>query len=271
MSQIDCNALFVRDGERIGIMTGMNLSKAVVLNRMPIEAPVRPIAHFDVVALSPHDFVYTALILMTKTNKRRIAIHDGTAYVGILEDITLLGFMSGNALLVAGQIDRAATPTDLTRPAQQIDHQVRLLRRQGVKVEVIAEMVSDLNRRLFARLFDLIAPPEIRDTACLVVMGSEGRGEQTVRTDQDNALILAESVDPDLLHRFRQDFTTALEELRLRALPRQRNGPQSRLVTTAGRVLTPRSSAGSRCRTTTPSWTQRSSTMPSRSRETPRC
>ncbi len=177
---------------------------------MPIEAPVRTLAHFDVVTLSPHDFVYAAMILMTKTNKRRVAIHDGTAYVGILEDITLLGFMSGNALLVAGQIDRATALPDLSRTAQQIGHQVRLLRRQGVKIEVIAEMVSDLNRRLFARLFDLIAPAEIRDTACLVVMGSEGRGEQTIRTDQDNALILAKPVGADVLQRFRQDFTAAL-------------------------------------------------------------
>jgi CBS domain-containing protein len=42
-------------------------------------------------------------------------------------------------------------------------------------------------------------------------MGSEGRGEQTVRTDQDNGLILSDAVDPDMLDRFRADFTSALE------------------------------------------------------------
>ena len=39
--EIDSNALFVRDGERIGIITGMNLSKAVVLRRQPIETGAR--------------------------------------------------------------------------------------------------------------------------------------------------------------------------------------------------------------------------------------
>ena len=97
------------------------------------------------------------------------------------------------------------------RGARDIDEQVRLLRRQGLKVEVIAEIVSDLNRRLFARLFDLLAPPAIRTGGCLVVMGSEGRGEQTMRTDQDNALILAKPIDPAVLDRFRQDFSAALE------------------------------------------------------------
>jgi CBS domain-containing protein len=76
---------------------------------------------------------------------------------------------------------------------------------------MIAEIVSDLNRRLFARLFDLVAPPAIRANGCLIVMGSEGRGEQTVRTDQDNALILAEPVHEPVLDAFRHDFTQALE------------------------------------------------------------
>jgi CBS domain-containing protein len=211
MNEINTNALFVRDGERVGIITGMNLSKAVVLKRMPIQAAVRSITHFDVISLRPDDFIYSALILMTKSNKRRIAIHDGSAYVGLLEDIGLLGFLAGNAQLVAARIDHATGLPELTVAAHEIGEQVRLLRRQGLKVEVIAEIISDLNRRLFSKLFDLIAPPSIRSGGCLVVMGSEGRGEQTVRTDQDNALILAEPVEEAVLDGFRNDFTAALE------------------------------------------------------------
>jgi CBS domain-containing protein len=211
MSEVDCNALFVRDGDRVGVLTGMNLSKAVVLKRMTIDAPVGSLAHFDVVALSPDDFVYSALILMTKSGKRRVAVHDGTEYVGFLEDITLLGFMAGNALVLVGRIDRAASVAELAPAAREIGEQVRLLRRQGVRVDVIAEMVSDLNRRLFVRLFALTVPQVLRERSCLIVMGSEGRGEQTIRTDQDNGLILAEPADGDVLDRFRQDFTAALE------------------------------------------------------------
>jgi CBS domain-containing protein len=211
MRDIDSNALFVRDGARTGVVTGMNLSKAVVLNRLPISAPVGSIAHYDIVAVRPDDFVYSALILMTKANKRRVAVRDGARYVGFLEDIELLSFLSGNAQLVAGRIDRAVALPDLAAAARQIEDQVRLLRRQGVKVEVIAEIVSDLNRRLFARTFALLAPPDLQARACLIVMGSEGRGEQTMRTDQDNALILREPVAPAMLDAFRRDFTAALE------------------------------------------------------------
>ncbi len=56
MRDINSNALFVRDGDRIGIITGNTLSKAVVLNRMPIEAPIGPITNFELISLSSGRF-----------------------------------------------------------------------------------------------------------------------------------------------------------------------------------------------------------------------
>ena len=211
MAEINSNALFVRDGNRVGIITGMNLSKAAVLQRKPIYAPVGPHTHYDVVALSPNDFVYSALLAMTKHNKRRIAVEQDGQYIGILEDIDLLSFLGGSAQLIAGRIDRATSRDDLAGAAREIDGQVRMLRRQGLKVDVIAEIASDLNRRLMAKLFVMVAPDAIRSNGCLIVMGSEGRSEQTLRTDQDNGLILAQPVDAEVLERFRQDFTNALD------------------------------------------------------------
>lgn len=211
MQEINSNALFVNDGDRTGIITGMNLSKAVVLQRQPITAIVREHTHFEVVSLTPDDFVFTALLSMTKTNKRRVAVKDGGTYVGILEDIDLLSFLGGSAQLIAGRIERATNLSDVAGAAKEIDGQVRVLRRQGLKIEVISEIVSDLNRRLLAKLFGMVAPDAVREKGCLIVMGSEGRGEQTLRTDQDNGLILSGPVDEDALNTFRRDFTAALE------------------------------------------------------------
>jgi CBS domain-containing protein len=219
MREINSNALFVRDGERIGIITGMSLSKAVVLRRLPIQTPVRELANYDIVTVEPGDFVSSALLLMTKYNKQRLAVRDGGRFVGILEDIDLLGFLAGSAQVVAGRIDRASNQEDLVVASREIDAQTRVLRRQGVKVEVIAEIVSDLNRRLLARLFEMIAPAELRTSGCLIVMGSEGRGEQTMRTDQDNGIILAGPVGQETLESFRNEFSSALEHFGFPACP----------------------------------------------------
>jgi CBS domain-containing protein len=210
MRDIDCNALLVRDGDRTGIVTGMNLSKAVVLKGMTIDETVKGITQFEMITVEPDDFVSQALLLMTKHNKRRLVVKQGEEFVGILEDINLLSFFAGNSQLVVGRIDRATSLLDLGAAAAQISEQLRPLRRQGVKFEVVAEIVSDLNRRLFHKLFDLLCPPEMQGKACLIVMGSEGRGEQTIRTDQDNGLILSEPVDEAKLQEFRDAFSGAL-------------------------------------------------------------
>jgi CBS domain-containing protein len=210
MQERDNNALFIRDNGRIGIATGMNLSKAVVLNRMPLETPVREVCHFDVVSIDADDFIFAALLSMTRHDKRRLAIKGNGTYVGILEDIDILGLVAGNSQLIPGRIDRAHSVDELVAPAADIQNQVDRLERQGARVESIAEITSDLNRRLFAKLFDLTAPPSVRAAGCLMVMGSEGRGEQTVRTDQDNGLLLAHPVDERELQAFRQAFAAAL-------------------------------------------------------------
>ncbi len=221
MRDIDCNALLVRDGDRTGVVTGMNLAKAMVLKGMTIDEPVGNIAQYELVTIEPDEFVSQALLLMTKYNKRRLVVKEGDNFVGILEDINLLSFFAGNSQLVVGRIDRAATIAELGAAAKQIAEQVRPLRRQGVKFEVVAEIISDLNRRLFAKLFDLLCPDKLHDKCCLIVMGSEGRGEQTIRTDQDNGLILGEGVDPAVLDRFRNEFSGALAEFGFPPCPGQ--------------------------------------------------
>src|SRR5262249_8421426 len=58
MRDRDTNALYVRDGDRTGVITGMNLSKAVVLDRAPLDAKVRDLCRFDVVEVDLDDFIF---------------------------------------------------------------------------------------------------------------------------------------------------------------------------------------------------------------------
>ncbi len=205
------NTLFVKDGERIGIITGTNLSKSAVLMEMPLSTKVRDVAHFDIFAVDSDDFIFEALIKMTRHRVRRLAVVSGGQFVGTLEDIDILGLVAGNTQLIPGRIDRARSVADLEPAARDIQDQVARLHRQDVKVDVIAEITSELNRALFSKLFSFIAPPSIKEAGCLIVMGSEGRREQTVRTDQDNGLLLAHPVPEEDLAAFRRDFTAALE------------------------------------------------------------
>src|SRR5262249_13212698 len=127
MRERDNNALFVRDAERIGIVTGMNLSKAAVLDRRPLATEGRVAPPFDVVPVEEDDFIFEALILMTRHSKRRLAVKANGSYIGVLEDIDILGLVAGNSQLVPGRIDRAQNVDDLAQAAQDIGRQVERL------------------------------------------------------------------------------------------------------------------------------------------------
>lgn len=205
------NAALVREGGRTGVVTGTDLWRAAVLKRLPLTTPASTIATFAPVAVEADDFVARALMKMTKHNVRRVAVMEAGLYIGFLEDIDLLAFLGAGSQAIAARIDRAASVDELKPAAELIAAQPRLLRRQGVKIEVVCEIVSDLNRSLFAKTFAALAPPAIRERGCLFVMGSEGRGEQTVRTDQDNGLLLTQEVPQEELDSFRARFSAALE------------------------------------------------------------
>jgi CBS domain-containing protein len=204
------NSLLVRDGDQVGVVTGMNMCKAMVLNRQPIETPIGSIAHFDVITVKPDDFLYTALIEMTRHKIRRIVVKDGDDFVGVLDEIDLLSFLSSHSHIVAVQVDRATTKQELREASQEIVRTVRIMHNNGVKVRFIAQLVSELTRQILAKLFRLLATPNIDANTCLMVMGSEGRGEQIMKTDQDNALLLRDGAEIPELEAFTKEFTDTL-------------------------------------------------------------
>ena len=111
---------------------------------------------------------------------------------------------------VAARIDAAASLAELPSGAQEIDALIESLHRRGVEISLIAGVVSELNQRLFARAWSLIAPAELVANSCLIVMGSEGRGEQILKTDQDNALLLRDGFSVDGVPQATARFSAAL-------------------------------------------------------------
>ncbi len=69
-----------------------------------------------------------------------------------------------------------------------------------------------LNAQVFARLWSFVAPAELVANSCLLVMGSEGRGEQILKTDQDNALLLRDGYECAALPQVAETFNPALIE-----------------------------------------------------------
>jgi CBS domain-containing protein len=94
------------------------------------------------------------------------------------------------------QIEEARDLPALEAAAAQITRLVAALHRGGTRIALVAQLVQQLNARLFERAWQMIAPPDLLANSCLFVMGSEGRGEQLLKTDQDNGLLLSDGYEP---------------------------------------------------------------------------
>ena len=212
------NAL-VRDGQRVGMFTTTDLRDALLRRAAgqdgylpPQAVAVREVARFDLITVNADGELFEALLLMIRHRVHRVLVRDGAAIVGVLSQLDLMSFVSNHSHLIALQIEQAECVADLKAAALQMDGLVSLLHGGGVKVEVISSMVRVLNAQVFARLWSFVAPAGLVANSCLLVMGSEGRGEQILKTDQDNALLLRDGYACDGLPAIAESFNTALIE-----------------------------------------------------------
>jgi CBS domain-containing protein len=213
LSQQGLTVALVKDGERLGIFTTTDLRDALLRDEPPAALPVREVARFDLIEVHPEAELFEALWLMVRHRVHRLLVRDGDTVLGVLGQLDLVSFVANHSHIIAVQIDEASTVADLKAAALRIDAMVSLLHDGGIKIERIARLVGELNRRLFARLWGLLAPPELVANSCLLVMGSEGRGEQILKTDQDNALLLRDGYEHPQLAEIAVRFNAALAEL----------------------------------------------------------
>ncbi|MCZ2441752.1 MAG: DUF294 nucleotidyltransferase-like domain-containing protein [Burkholderiales bacterium] len=203
----------VQDGvERLGIFTTTDLRDALLREVPPPQLPLRDVARFALIEVQADAEVFEALWLMVHHHVHRVLVRDGEQVLGLLGQLDLVSFVANHSYLAAQQIEHAQGVAELGAAARRIDEMIGLLHGSGVRVERIARIVTELNRRLFARLWALLAPPELAANSCLLVMGSEGRGEQILKTDQDNALLLRDGFEFEGLAGVATHFAAALAE-----------------------------------------------------------
>ena len=200
MHDKEVGAVLVRDESegpsRLGIFTQSRVQRAVLDGRPLGSMPVREWSHFSLVTISPTQQIGDALALLTRHRILRLVVVQGDLILGILEALDVFSFLSNQSHLIALQIDAATSIDALAQTSGQVTRMVSSLYRNGTRVGLIGHLVQDLQARLFDKAWRLIAPAELVNNSCLFVMGSEGRGEQLLKTDQDNALVWRDGYEP---------------------------------------------------------------------------
>ncbi|BEU97925.1 CBS domain-containing protein [Acidovorax sp. DW039] len=196
---------------RKGIFSRTLLQQAILDGRPLQSMPVGDWARYPLIEVRSTELLGDAMALMLRHRIHRLVVEEGGVMLGVLEALDLLSYLSNQSHIVTLQIEQARDLQSLGQAASQMTKVIAQLFRSGSRVELIARLVQQLNARLFERAWQLIAPADLVANSCLFVMGSEGRGEQLLKTDQDNGLILRDGyMPPEDLQGICERFSQAL-------------------------------------------------------------
>lgn len=185
----DC-LLYPAPNGSLTLATRKTLLHALTLKGLPLTAPLSVLAPTPLLGLPLGSYLFDALLLMTRHRIKRLVIWQQGEVAGILQLTQVLGLFSTHSHVLTLRIARADTQPALEAVAREQQQLTRSLFGQGIHTAFLMRLIATINEQLIAKAFALVIPPEVQDKVCLLMLGSEGRGEQIQKTDQDNALIL---------------------------------------------------------------------------------
>lgn len=198
----------------LGILTDTDICRAISDRQDPAKTLCQRYTNFKLRTIKATDEIGDALLTMTRYRIHRLPVIDSNgSVIGVLGQSDMLAHIGHHSQLISIQIEQATDLSSLDTAVELIGRYIRAQHQNGVKIGNISRMVQTLNAQVFTKLWQMIVPDEVIRNTCLIVMGSEGRGEQIMRTDQDNALIIRDDYTHPDLAQFAETFNTHLATL----------------------------------------------------------
>ena len=210
--------LVVKDKHTIlGILTRYDVLSRVTLSNLDLSTPISAVMSKDVKTLTVDDTAEKAGLLMSRFNIRHLPVLDRGELVGIISERDLFSLQRLSLNSIGSAIRGTDELAQLKKCADDIRKFARNLLGQGVQARQLTTLISHLNDVLTGRLIEIYAAKHKLSLTqfAWIALGSEGRSEQTIATDQDNALVFSNS-EPEsqrvMYLRFADEVNRALNE-----------------------------------------------------------
>ena len=182
----------------LGIMTDNDLRTKVLAAGLSPEVAVAGIMSQPVQTVSFEADAFDALLAMSRHGVSLLVVIEGDHMVGIISEHDLQMEAGSSPLQVIDEIRRTTSLDTIIGMRYKIDSVLEMMLRQGGPVKQLVALVTELNDRLTIRILELVEEEMDREgfgkppvPYGWLAFGSEGRREQTLHTDQDNALFFA--------------------------------------------------------------------------------
>ncbi|MCJ2375251.1 DUF294 nucleotidyltransferase-like domain-containing protein [Vibrio sp. ZSDZ34] len=176
----------------IGIITDRDLCTRVIAQGLDPQGPVSDVMSSDVISLDHNAYVYEAMLTMLRYNVHHLPVLKNKKPLGIIETTDIVRYESQNSLLLVSSIYQQQSVDELQVLSEQVkDSFVRLVN-EDANSHMVGSAMSVIGRSFKQRIIELAEEELGRPPLpyCFVALGSMGRDEQLLVTDQDNAIIL---------------------------------------------------------------------------------
>lgn len=193
MRRAKVSCLFVKGegGLIAGYVTDITLRDNVLACQVDTHSPIREVMDSPIVSITSDAFVYEAILLMFRTKTRYLLIEKEGVYTGFISRNKLLSDQARSPFMFIQSVKLALSVEELRRKWQKVPELVHQLLERGVKAEIVNQVITAVSDTIALKVIEEVVAEVGEPPARFVfmVLGSEGRKEQTLKTDQDNAII----------------------------------------------------------------------------------
>lgn len=198
--------LIMQDQTLLGIITDRDLRHRLLAAGLPTSTPLEQIMTPHPTVVSAQATAWEALLLMTHQQIHHLPVQQEHQIIGLISSTDLIRLQTLHPLLLVGELRKQQTVQGLIPIARQIPALLQKLIEAHMSTQEIGMLLSTvydaLTQQLLALAENLLGSPPF--AYAWVSLGSQARQEQSVHSDQDNALILEQSPDPSQRSYFRQ-------------------------------------------------------------------
>lgn len=191
LHKVSC--LFVADEQKniIGYVTDITLRDKVIAQQKSATDAVSSVMDNPIMSIDVEAYIYEAILMMFSTKTRYLLVNKAGEYIGFLSRNKLLSEQAQSPLVFIQSVKSAVSDEELKRKWDSVPHFVNQLLERGVNAQIANQVVTTIADTIAQKVIEDVIEHVGQPPAKFVfmVLGSEGRKEQTFKTDQDNAII----------------------------------------------------------------------------------
>lgn len=174
------------------IISRNSILEQLLLNNISINSQVNQLKNEEIPSISVNKTLIDLLVLMLQTNRTHILIENNNNFSEISLN-SLENIFSSNSKILTKQLDNASSIAEIIKIHNELPVFVNNFVNAGTNISLITETITNASDKITNSIINL-AIKTLGEPPCefaFLALGSEGRKEQGLLTDQDNAIIYA--------------------------------------------------------------------------------